>query len=173
LNPVNTGRRVVEDLQGEADVIILLAAMPWTELMALLPQVPGITIAVAGHHPNGIRSPMQAGQTIAISCPGYGRYIGMLKLTLKAVEAPFVDEARITALERELAALEKRIKEGTAGSFSEAKERMEAELHELKRGNIYRSELIMLSSEVREDRAVQKLIEDFKDQHQRLEQGCQ
>jgi hypothetical protein len=49
---------------------------------------------------------------------------------------------------------------------------MEAELKELKQGNSYRNELIMLSSRFREDRAMQKLIADFSAQRREMNKGC-
>lgn len=173
LDPVSTGNQVVEELQGKADIIILLAAMPLHELRALLPQVPGITIAVAGHNPSGLRRPLQVEGAIVVSSYGYGRYLGMLTLSLRDPTAPFVDEARIMVLERELAVVEGKIKAGASGSFTELKQKMEAELEELRQGNSYRNELIILSSKFREDRKVQKLIVDFRAQQRQLKKGCQ
>ena len=103
LDPVSTGKQVVEELQGKVDIIVLLAAMPLQELKALLPQVPGITIAVAGNNPSGLRRPLQVGQTVVVSNYSYGRYLGVLTLYISDPTAPFVDEARIIQLERELA----------------------------------------------------------------------
>jgi 5'-nucleotidase/UDP-sugar diphosphatase len=173
LEPVSTGKQVVEELEGKADIIILLAAMPLQELRALLSQVPGITIAVAGENPSGLRTPLQVGQTIVVSSYGYGRYLGVLRLSIGDPQAPFVDEARIMALERELAVVEGKIKGGAAGSFTELKKTMEAELQELKKGNIYCNELVVLSSSFREDPAVQKLIVDFSAKQRQLRKGCQ
>jgi len=173
LDPASKGKEVVGELQGKADIIILLAAMPLQELRTLLPQVPGITIAVAGDNPSGLRSPLQVGQTIVVSSYAYGRYMGVLKLGIGDPEAPFVDEARITKLERELAVVDGKIKAGAKGSFQESKKKMEAELQELKKGNTYRNELIVLSSRFREDRKVQKLIADFSAKQRQLRKGCQ
>jgi len=173
VDPVSKGKQVVEELQGKADIIILLAAMPLQELRALLTKVPGITIAVAGNNPSGLRTPLQVGGTIVVSSYAYGRYMGMLKLSLADPQAPFVDEARILQLERELAVVNDKIKAGSSGSFKELKQKMEAELQELKKGNSYRNELIMLSSRFREDPQVQKLIAAFSAKQKQLRQGCQ
>jgi 2',3'-cyclic-nucleotide 2'-phosphodiesterase (5'-nucleotidase family) len=173
LDPVSKGGEVVKELQDKADIIVLLAAMPLKELRALLSQVPGITVAVAGHNPSGLRRTLQMGQTIVVGNYAYGRYLGMLTLSLKNPGVPFVDEARIMKLERELAVVEGKIKGETSGSFTELKQKMEAELKELNQGNSYRNELIMLSSRFQEDREVQKLIADFSAKQKQLRQGCQ
>jgi 5'-nucleotidase/UDP-sugar diphosphatase len=173
LDPVTAGQEVVKELQGKADIIILLAAMPLNELRALLPQLPGVTIAVAGHEPSGLMRPLQVGQTIVVCSPGYGKYLGMLYLSLKDLTGPFADEARITQLERELVVIDKKMKEGASGSLKEEKKKMEAELQELNKGNIYRSELITLSSQFQEDQGVKQLIEDFRAKQEKLGKGCQ
>jgi 5'-nucleotidase/UDP-sugar diphosphatase len=170
LDPVSTGKEVVEELQGKADIIILLAAMPLQELKALLLQVPGITIAVAGHNPSGLRMPLQVGGTIVVSSSGYGKYLGVLKLSIKDPEAPFVDETRIMELERTLAVEAGKLK-GEASP--EAKQTMEADLEELRQGNSYRNKFIKLSSRFREDPQVQKLIADFSTKQRQLRKGCQ
>jgi 2',3'-cyclic-nucleotide 2'-phosphodiesterase (5'-nucleotidase family) len=173
LDPVSTGKEVVKELQGKADIIVLLAAMPLQELKSLLPQVPGITIAVAGHNPSGLRRPLQVGETIVVSSYAYGKYLGVLRLSIRNPQAPFVDEARITALERKLAVVENKIKTGAKGSVAESQQKMEAELQELKKSNTYRNELLMLSSRSREDPQVQKLIADFSAKQNELRKGCQ
>jgi 2',3'-cyclic-nucleotide 2'-phosphodiesterase (5'-nucleotidase family) len=170
LDPVSTGKQVVKELQGKADIIILIAAMPLKELRALLTQVPGITIAVAGDHPPGLRRPLQVGQTIVVSSYAYGRYLGVLTLFINDPAAPFFDEATIIQLERELAREGGKTK---GGASAEARQMMEAELEELRQGNSYRNELIMIKSTFREDPEVQKLIEDFSVQQKKLKSGCE
>jgi 2',3'-cyclic-nucleotide 2'-phosphodiesterase (5'-nucleotidase family) len=169
LDPVSTGKQVVEELQGKTDIIILLAAMPLRELRALLPQVPGITIAVAGDNPSGLRRTLQVGQTIVVSNYSYGRYLGVLTLFINDPATPFVDEATIIQLERELAREGGKTKGGVS---AEVKQRMEAELEELREGNSYRNELIMLSSRFREDQKVNNLVKEFSAQMQELNKGC-
>ena len=171
LDPVTTGNQAVKELQAQADIIILLAAMPVEELRALLTQLPGVTIAVAGGAPGGLIRPLQVGRTIVVCSPGFGKYLGMLRLSLKDPKAPFADEARITELGRALAVAEKRIREGASGSFEE-KKKMEAELQELKEGNIYRNELVALSANVREEPGVKRFIEDFRSKKGELGKGC-
>jgi 2',3'-cyclic-nucleotide 2'-phosphodiesterase (5'-nucleotidase family) len=168
-DPVSAGKQVVEELQGKADLVILLAAMPLQELKALLAQVPGITVAVAGDNPSGLRRPLQVGHTLVVSNYSYGRYLGVLTLFIRHPAAPFVDEARIMQLEREMAIESGKIKGGVS---AEGRQRMEAELEELRQGNSYRNELIVLSSTFREDPAVQKLIADFSAQQKKLNAGC-
>jgi 2',3'-cyclic-nucleotide 2'-phosphodiesterase (5'-nucleotidase family) len=172
LDPVDTGRQVLAELQAKADIIILLTAMPVAELRALLPQLPGVTIAVAGGEPGGLIRPLQVGETTVVCSPPFGKYLGVLHLSLKDPKAPFADEARITELERALALVERKIKEGAPGS-SEEKKKMEAELQELKKGNIYRNELIALSSNVQEEPGMKKFIEDLRAQLQQPGKGCQ
>jgi 2',3'-cyclic-nucleotide 2'-phosphodiesterase (5'-nucleotidase family) len=172
LDPVSAGREVLAELQAKADIIILLTAMPVAELRALLPQLPGVTIAVAGGEPGGLIRPFQVGETTVVCSPPFGKYLGVLHLSLKDPKASFADEARITELERALALVERKIKEGTSGSFLEEKKRIETELQELKKGNTYRNELIALSANVQEDPEVKRFIEDFRTQQRQSGKGC-
>lgn len=173
LDPVSAGKEVVKELQGKADIIILLAAMSVGELRALLPQLPGVTIAVVADETSGLLRPLRIGETIVLSSPPFGKYLGVLRLLLKDPKASFADAARITELERALAAADNKIKGGSSGPTQEEKKRMEAELQELKKGNIYRNELIMLGANVQEDQGLKKFIEDFRAQKQQSGKGCQ
>lgn len=172
LDPLEKGREMVKELKEKADILVLLAHMPLGELRALLSQLQGVTIAVAGHSSSGMKRPMQVGKTIVVSNYGWGRYLGRLDLYIKDPAKPFVDEARIMTLERDLAVIKRKIKEGAAGSFEEVKTKIEVHLRELKKGNIYRNQLIRLSSSVQEDPKVKRLIEDFSARKKELKKGC-
>ena len=172
LDPVSTGKKVIKELQGKSDIIMLLAAMPLRELRTLLPQVPGITIAVAGDNPSGLNRTLQVGQAIVVSSNAYGRYLGVLTLSLRDPSAPFVDEARIMQLKRELDVLEAKIKQGKSESFVEQKQKVEADLEALQQNNSYRNERIRLSSRFREDQKVNELVSEFRAQMQELDKGC-
>jgi 2',3'-cyclic-nucleotide 2'-phosphodiesterase (5'-nucleotidase family) len=173
LDPVDTGRQVLTELQAKADIIILLTAMPVAELRALLPRLPGVTLAVAGGEPGGLVRPLQVGETTVVCSPPFGKYLGVLHLSLKDPRALFADEARITELERALALVERKIKEGSAGASPDEKEKIETELQALKKGNTYRNELMVLSANVREDPAVKQFIEDRRAQEKQSGKGCQ
>ena len=173
LDPISAGREVLAELQGKADIIILLTAMPVAELRALLPQLPGVTITVVGDETSGLIRPLQLGQTTVVCSPPFGKYLGVLRLSLKDPKAAFADAARITELERELALVERKIKEGRAVASQDEKKKIEAELQELKKGNIYRNEIIMLSANVQEEPGVKRFIEDSRAQQQKTGKGCQ
>jgi len=170
--PLRSARQVMKDLKGRADFIILLAHMPLRELRALLSQLQGVTIAVAGHNTSGLRRAMQVGHTIVVRSYGWGRYLGRLDLYIKAPEAPFVDETKVRMLERDLAVVNRRIKEGAPRNFEELKTKMEAQLRELKGGNIYRNQLILLSSRLQEDKGVKRLMQDFSAKKKELKKRC-
>jgi 2',3'-cyclic-nucleotide 2'-phosphodiesterase (5'-nucleotidase family) len=172
LDPVTQGREMVKELRDKADLIILLAAMPLQELRDFLSQVPGVTIAVVGNHPSGLRKPLHVGETVVVSSSAYGRYLGILTLFLRDPTAPFVDEARIMQLEKELAGVEGEIERGASGSFTELKQKIEAELEDLNQGNIYRNELIRLSTRFQEDQEVKELVKEYSAQMQELRKGC-
>jgi 2',3'-cyclic-nucleotide 2'-phosphodiesterase (5'-nucleotidase family) len=172
LDPVSAGREVLAELQGRADIIILLTAMPVAELRTLLPQLPGVTIAVAGGEPAGLIRPLQVGETTVVCSPPFGKYLGILLLLIKDPKAPFADEARITELERDLALVERKTKEGRAGASPDEKKKIEAELLELKKGNSYHNEFIALSANVREEQGIKKFIRDFRSKKGELEKGC-
>jgi 2',3'-cyclic-nucleotide 2'-phosphodiesterase (5'-nucleotidase family) len=162
VDPVSAGQQVLKELQGKADLVILLAAMPVSELQTLLPQLPGVTIAVVGNNLAGLVRPLVVGQTIVVSSPRYGRSLGLLHLSLRVPQAPFVDEVRIKALEQDLAALGKKGSEGMTGLVKTEKARVEGALQALKQGNTYRHEHLLLSAGLQEDQGVQELIESFK-----------
>jgi 5'-nucleotidase/UDP-sugar diphosphatase len=98
LDPVSKGKQVVKELQGKADIIILLTGMPVKELRSLLFQLPGITIAVAGHNPSRLRRPLQGGQTIVVSSNVYGKYLGMLTLFFEDPRRPLSMRLRLCDL---------------------------------------------------------------------------
>jgi 5'-nucleotidase/UDP-sugar diphosphatase len=173
VDAVTTGKQVLKELQDKTDIIILLAAMPVSELRALLPQLPGVSIALAADEQSGLIRPLQVGQTTVVCSPPYGKYLGVLRLSLKDPKAAFADEARITDLERALAAIEKKIKEGSSGASQEEKKSIETELQELKNGNPYHNEIIMLSSDVQEEQGMKRFIEDLRAQQQKSGKGCQ
>lgn len=172
-DPVSTGNQVVKELQAQADIIILLTAMSVAELRAVLPQLPGVTIALAGGEPGGLIRPLQIGETTVMCSPPFGKYLGVLHLSLKDPKAPFADEAGITELEREMALVKRQIKEGRAGASPDEKKKIETELLELKKGNIYRNELVALSPNVQEEPGMKRFIEDFRAQQQQAGKGCQ
>lgn len=172
VDPLEKGREVAKDLKKKVDLLIVLADMPLPELKALLSQLQGITIAVAGHSTSGMRRPLQVGQTIVVRSYGRGRYVGRLDLYLKDLKAPFIDDARIRMLERELAIVRRRIKEGATGNFEEVKPKIEAQLREMKSGNIYRNQLVLLSSRFREDQGVKRLVREYSARKKELEKGC-
>ena len=173
IDPVSAGKEVLAELQGKADIIILLTAMPVAELRTLLPLLPGVTIALAGGEAGGFIHPLQIGETTVVCSPPFGKYLGVLHLSLKDPKSPFADEARITELERALVLVERKIKEGSAGASPDEKKKIETELQELKKGNTYRNELMALSSNVREEQGVKRFIEDFRAQQQKPGTGCQ
>jgi 2',3'-cyclic-nucleotide 2'-phosphodiesterase (5'-nucleotidase family) len=172
-DPISAGKEVLAELQGKAEIIILLSAMPEAELRSLLPQLPGVTLALIGGEPEGFVRPLQVGETTVVCSPPFGKYLGVIHVSIKDPKAAFVDEARITELERGLALVERTIREGRVGTSPDEKKKIEAELLELKKRNSYRNELIALSSTVREEPGVKNFIADFRVQQQQVGKGCQ
>jgi 2',3'-cyclic-nucleotide 2'-phosphodiesterase (5'-nucleotidase family) len=171
-DPVSAGKQVLKEFEETTDVRILLAAMPLSELKTLLPQLPGVTFAVTYNDLAGLVRPFQVGQTIVVSCPRYGRAVGMLHLSLRDPRAPFIDEARVKTLERELAGQEKKGGQGMTISDKKTRAAMKKELLTLRQDNTYRHEHVMLTSEVQEDPGVQQLIDAFKAALQQRGDGC-
>jgi hypothetical protein len=112
------------------------------------------------------------GQTLVVSSPGYGRSLGLLHLSLKDPQAPFVDEVRIKTLEQDLTAAGEKRNERMTGSVKTEKKTIEEELYVLQQGNSYRHEHLLLSAELQEDQGVQQLIDAFKAQLLRRGGGC-
>lgn len=172
LDPLEKGRAVVKELKEKADLVILLADMPLEELKELLSQLQGVTIAVASHNPSGRQRSLQFGETLVVGDYGWGRYLGRLDIRFKDPSKPCVDETTIETVENDLAAVKKKIQEGATGSFEELKTQMEAQLTDLKGGNICRNELIPLTYRFKEDSKVKKLVEEFMKKQKQMRKEC-
>ena len=172
MDPLEKGKAVLEDLKKKADHIILLAHMPVRELNLLLTQLQGITIVIAGHSPSGLRRPMHVGQTLMVRNYGEGRYLGKLDIYLKDPKAPFVNEENIMMLKRNLAMVKHKIEQGVSGPYEAQKVSIEAQLKESENGNVYRNQLILLSSRYQDDQGVKGLMEKFSTLKKEREKGC-
>jgi 5'-nucleotidase/UDP-sugar diphosphatase len=81
LDPVDTARQLVSQLQGQAEVIVALTHLGVNEDIRLASQVPGIDVIVGGMSHSELQVPMKVGQTLVVQDAMYGKSIGLLKLS--------------------------------------------------------------------------------------------
>ena len=171
LDPLQTGKAVVAELKKKTDRIILLADMSIGEIKQLVAEFGDISIVVATHRASGMRTPLQVGQTIVVSSGG-NRYLGRLDLSIRDPEGPFVDQATISRVARQLALVKKRAAQGDDGSSEKMKTQLEAQLKELGQKNVYRNQPLLLSARVKEDNTVNRLVRDYHAELKKARAGC-
>ena len=94
-DPVETARKMVAQLQGQADVIVALTHLGYPVDLDLAKSVPGINVIIGGHSHTWIFEPTPvevggpgADKRVCIVCQDgeYGKCVGKLDLTLVPAE---------------------------------------------------------------------------------------
>lgn len=178
-DPVEAARKVMSELKGRADLIILLSDLGWDQDLELAKTAPGIYFILGGHDGRYVKWPRQEGETFIIQSYLKGMYVGKLALTLDKPGSSFQDEGRVDRIQEDIRKLDRRIH-----TLQSAKERNPAPHIELQikqinqekaalkeemgqarkatsRGNHFRWSLEPLSSSLPEDAEVRSWIEAF------------
>jgi 2',3'-cyclic-nucleotide 2'-phosphodiesterase (5'-nucleotidase family) len=108
-DPVETARKVVKELIGKADLIILLSDLGVDQDTRIAQACPGIHFILGGHEGRYVKSPYQEGQTFIVQSYQRDMYIGRLTLTVGQPGTPFQDEGKAEVMQEELNDLERRI----------------------------------------------------------------
>ncbi len=175
-DPVVTARKVVGDLKGKADLIILLSDLGWDQDVRVAKAVPGIHFILGGHEGRAAKWPLQEGETFIVQSYQKGMYMGRLVLTLDKPGSPFQDEGRIDRIQEELNELERRIRdlqrakernphldiERAIEGINQQKAKLQGEMEQARQasstGNYFRWTLEPIPSSLPEDGEVLKWI---------------
>lgn len=81
-DPIEVAREYVPRLQREADLVVVLSHLGHTQEVLLAETVPGIDVIVGGHSHTLLPSPVQVGDTLIVQANEWGKYLGVLQLTI-------------------------------------------------------------------------------------------
>ncbi len=101
LDPVETAKKLVPELKGKADVIVLLSHLGLTAGQQLTVQVPGIDVMVFGHQAGLFRSIVKTQEVITLRGGQQGQYIPQLHLA--------VEGGKITSFDGEVVILDDKV----------------------------------------------------------------
>jgi len=82
-DPVTVAAELVPQLRRQADLVVVLSHIGYTEDVALAQAVPGIDVIVGGHSHTQLDEPVRVGDTIIVQANEYGKYLGFLKLVVE------------------------------------------------------------------------------------------
>ncbi|MCW5946175.1 MAG: metallophosphoesterase [Fimbriimonadales bacterium] len=80
LSPIETAKRVVDELRSKCDKIILLSHLGFSNDLALVEKVSGIDIVLGGHSHDRIETPEKVRDTWICQAGSHGKEIGRLEL---------------------------------------------------------------------------------------------
>jgi hypothetical protein len=117
-DPVEAARAIVADLQGRADIVVLLSALGLRDTKRLVRKVPGVHFAVAGgmgEHPAFSDEAEPVGGARVVQFHREGRFLGRLTVRVEGGSTDFVDAsapsaAELAELDDRIAALDKALK---------------------------------------------------------------
>lgn len=96
-NP-NLALREAHRLRPLVDVVVLLAALPYQEALALIATDPAaLDVALQAHDGRGALPPQEVGTAYLLSAGDRGRFLGKLSMTLGAQGQPFSNVAELEA----------------------------------------------------------------------------
>ncbi|MCJ7547937.1 MAG: hypothetical protein MUP30_14160 [Deltaproteobacteria bacterium] len=98
-DPMEAARKVVAELKGKADLIILLSDLGWDQDIGIAKDIAGIRFILGGHEGRSVKSPFQQGETFIVQSYQKGMYAGVLVLPLEKPGSLFQDEGRITRIQ--------------------------------------------------------------------------
>lgn len=104
LSPADTVRKYLSELDGRADIILVLSHIGFADDRILAEQVKGINVIVGGHSHTKIEKPVQVGETIIVQAWEHGKALGVLDLT--------IEKAKITKFEGHLQEIRPRPDDG-------------------------------------------------------------
>lgn len=107
-DPVDAARKVIGQLSGQADVIVLLAAMTEAEIRRTVEANPGICFVIGGEG-DITGAPSWVGRVPVLYSGIEGQHAGLLELTCGSVKGDFVDQGQETRIRGEIDRLENRL----------------------------------------------------------------
>ena len=176
-DPMEALQKVMTELKGKADLILLLSDLGWDQDVRIAKEVAGIQFILGGHEGRAVTGPFQQGQTFIVQSYQKGMYAGVLVLPLGKPGSLFQDEGRITRIQEELNGLDRRSRDLQGAKernphldirpaiegIKQQKDKLQKELKEAQKtvaqGTRFRWTLEPISSSLAEDAEVRSLIE--------------
>lgn len=115
-NPEETVKKVLSEIQGKANVIVLLSHLGYETTRELVRGIGGIDVAIVGHGLQTAKLPELVGETLVVQNSYKGRYLGTLSLTIDKngsisdYQGSAVELSKTIADDPEVAALIERFK---------------------------------------------------------------
>jgi 2',3'-cyclic-nucleotide 2'-phosphodiesterase (5'-nucleotidase family) len=176
-DPLEAARKVMAELKGKADLVILLSDLGWDQDIGIAKAVAGIQFILGGHEGRATTGSFKQGETFIVQSYQKGMYAGELALPLGKAGSLFQDEGRITRIQEQLNELDRRrrdlqmakernphldIKPAIEG-IKQQKKKLQKELKEAQKtaakGVPFRWTLEPISTSLAEDAAVRSMIE--------------
>ena len=176
-DPLEAARKVVAELKGKADLVVLLSDLGWDQDARTAKEIDGIQFILGSHEGRATTGPFQQGETFIVQSYQKGMYAGELALPLGKLGSRFQDEGRITRIQEQLNELDRRnrdlqmtkernphldIKPAIEG-IKQQKDKLQKELKEAQKtvvqGTRFRWTLEPISSSLEEDAEIRSLIE--------------
>lgn len=108
-DPWEAARRAVEELEGRADLLIVLSGMGMARDQRLARELPKIHFILGGHDGRFLSNPHPEGSAWLLQSYSKGMYLGRLQLSIQEPGKPVLDKHRASRLQQELARLDGRI----------------------------------------------------------------
>lgn len=178
LDPWAQGKKILEELRGKADLILVLSDMGTARDQRLAKETEGIHFIFGGHEGRFMSFPQQDSESWLFQSYSKGMYLGKLRLILEEPGKPIWDEARAARLVQEISKLNGRIEahkkaqerrsnpslERSIAQLEEQKVKLAEELEEAKRksskGNRFLWQLMPIDPSLPEDEEVARWIKE-------------
>lgn len=82
-DPLAVAAELVPQLREQADLVVVLSHLGYTEDVAMATAVAGIDVIVGGHSHTKLDEPVVVADTIIVQANEYGKYLGFLKLVVE------------------------------------------------------------------------------------------
>jgi 2',3'-cyclic-nucleotide 2'-phosphodiesterase (5'-nucleotidase family) len=103
-DPFEVARRLVPELRGQADVVVVLSHLGLGVDRRLAREVPGIDVIIGGHSHDALEAPIVEGSTVISQAGGYGNAVGRVELEVGAAGGVRLVGGRLLPVGRDLPA---------------------------------------------------------------------
>ena len=119
-DPVKAAREIVQKLKERADLLILLSDMGLPRDQVVARAAPGIHFILGGHEGGFTGRAHQSDKTFILQSSIKGMNVGHLRLTLKSIGLPFMDEGEPLNLQEKISFIDSRLQDMQATRESQS-----------------------------------------------------
>lgn len=119
-DPVKAAGEIVQKLKERADLLILLSDMGLLRDQVVARAVPGIHFILGGHEDRFTGRAHRSEKTFILQSSAKGMNVGHLRLTLKSIGLPFMDEGEALNLQEKISFIDSRLQEMQATRESQS-----------------------------------------------------